>query len=132
LAKHEKKDISILFINIKDVFDHIFANQLLKIYQNLGLSKSLYSWIECFMNNRYLQLAFNGNKQEKTSFKIDISQDSSVSPILFLIYIRNIFPEINIMHIRSPSYINDIALSYALNSIKNNCEMLELAAEKLL
>jgi len=25
------------------------------------------------MNNRYLQLAFNENKQEKTSFKIGIS-----------------------------------------------------------
>src|SRR5436190_17713744 len=36
------------------------------------------------------------------------------------------------MHIRSPSYVDDIALSYASSSIKNNCEMLELAAEKLL
>src|SRR5437870_5019659 len=84
------------------------------------------------MNDRYLQLAFNSNKQEKTSFKISISQDSPVSPILFLIYIRNIFPEINIMHIRSSSYVNDIALFYSSSSIKNNCEMLELAAEKLL
>ncbi len=84
------------------------------------------------MNNRHLQLAFNGNKQEKTSVKIDISQDSLVSSILFLIYIRNIFPEINIMHIRSPSYVNDIALSYFSKSIKNNCKKLELAAEKLL
>ena len=36
------------------------------------------------------------------------------------------------MHIRSPSYVDNIALFYASNSIKNNCEMLELAAEKLL
>ena len=36
------------------------------------------------------------------------------------------------MHIRSPSYVDDIALSYSSNSINNNCEMLELAAKKLL
>ena len=90
------------------------------------------SWIECFINNRYLQLAFNGNKQEKTSFKIGILQGSPVSSILFLIYIRNIFPEINIIHIRSPSYVDNIALSYSLNSIKNNCEILKLAIKKLL
>ena len=84
------------------------------------------------MNNRHLQLAFDENKQEKTSVKIDILQDSSVSSILFLIYIRNIFSELNIMHIRSPSYVDDIALSYSSKSLESNCKMLELAAEKLL
>ena len=84
------------------------------------------------MNNRHLQLAFDENKQEKTSIKIDISQNSSVSSILFLIYIRNIFSEINIMQIRSSSYVDDIALSCFSESIEDNCKMLELAAEKLL
>jgi len=36
------------------------------------------------------------------------------------------------MHIRSPSYVDDITLSYSSSSIKNNCEMLELVTEKLL
>src|SRR5436190_23945225 len=47
-------------------------------------------------------------------------------------FLWNIFPEINIIYIRSSSYVDDIALSYSSKSIKNNCEMLELAAEKLL
>ena len=84
------------------------------------------------MNNRHLQLAFDGNKQEKTKVKIGIPQGSPVSPILFLIYIRNIFPKINIMHIRSPSYMNDITLSHSSKSIENNCKMLELVVGKLL
>ena len=36
------------------------------------------------------------------------------------------------MYIKSPSYVNDIALSYSSKSIENNCKKLELAAEKLL
>src|SRR5204862_7355581 len=107
LAKHEKKDTSVLFMDVKGAFDHVSANQLLKICQNLGLPRALCSWIECFLNDKYLQLAFDGNKQEKTSVKTGITQDSPVSPILFLIYIRNIFPDLNILHI--------IILSYATN-----------------
>ena len=84
------------------------------------------------MDNRHLQLAFDGNKQEKIRIKIGIPQGSPVSPILFLIYIRNIFPEINIMHIKSPSYIDNITLFYSSKSIKNNCKMLKLVVGKLL
>ena len=73
LAKHDNEDTSVLFMNVKGAYDHVSANQLLKICQNLGLSRSLCSWIECFMNNKHLQLAFDENKQEKTSVKIDIS-----------------------------------------------------------
>ena len=43
LAKHEKKDTFVLFMNIKNAFNHISANQLLKICQNLDLSKLLCS-----------------------------------------------------------------------------------------
>ena len=36
------------------------------------------------------------------------------------------------MRIRSPSYVDDVALSYSSKSIENNYKMLELAVEKLL
>src|SRR5947207_8119168 len=84
------------------------------------------------MNNRYVQLAFDGNKQEKTRVEIGIPQESPISPILFLIYIRDIFSEINSMQIRSPSYVDDIGLVASSETIEENCLMLENAAEKLL
>ena len=36
------------------------------------------------------------------------------------------------MHIKSPSYVNNIVLSYSLSSIKNNYKILELVAKKFL
>ena len=84
------------------------------------------------MNNRYVQLAFDENKQEKTRVEIEISQESSISSILFLIYIRDIFSEINSMQIRSSSYVDDIGLVASSETIEENCLMLENAAEKLL
>jgi len=41
LAKHENKMTSVLFINIKEAYDHVSVNHLLKICQKLKLSKSL-------------------------------------------------------------------------------------------
>ena len=62
IAKNENKITSVLFINIKGAYNHVSCNQLLKIYKNLNLPRSLCSWIEYFINNRYIQLAFDGNK----------------------------------------------------------------------
>src|SRR5438034_705498 len=84
------------------------------------------------MNNRYVQLVFDENKQEKIRVEIEISQESSISSILFLIYIRDNFSEINNMQIRSSSYVDDIELVVSLKIIEENCLILENAAEKLL
>ena len=84
------------------------------------------------MNNRYVQLAFDENKQEKTKVEIEISQESSISSILFLIYIRDIFSEINSMQIRNSSYVDNIELVASSETIEENCSLLKNAAEKLL
>src|SRR5438034_753524 len=84
------------------------------------------------MNNRYVQLVFDKNKQEKTRVEIKILQSSLISSILFLIYIRDIFSEINSMQIRSSSYVDDIELVASSKTIEENCLMLENITEKLL
>src|SRR5436189_6018128 len=43
LAKNENKITSVLFINVKEVYNHVSCNQLLKICKNLDLSRSLCS-----------------------------------------------------------------------------------------
>ena len=61
LAKHKKRVTSVLFINIKRAFNHISANQILKICQKLQLSKSLCYWIKFFLQDRKIQLKFDEN-----------------------------------------------------------------------
>ncbi len=52
MAKQDKKVILVLFINVKRAFNHVSANQLIKIYIDLGLPKLLYSWIDSFLVDR--------------------------------------------------------------------------------
>src|SRR6266536_3639543 len=122
MAKQDKKVISTLFINVKRAFDHVSANQLIKICINLGLSKSLYSWIDSFLVNRKIQLAFNNGTSIETDIQIGIPQDSPISPILFLIYIRNLFQD---LESRDKNYINNIGLIASSKSIEKNCKILK-------
>src|SRR5436190_1137925 len=92
-------------MDIKRAFDHILENQILKICQKLQLSKSLCYWIKFFLQDRKMQLKFDGNSQEITDIEIGIPQESPISPILFLIYIKFLFAE-------RKSSINERILSY--------------------
>ena len=67
--------------------------------------------------------------KKKQELKLKIPQESPISSILFLIYIRDIFSEINNMQIRSSSYVDDIELVASSETIEENCLMLENAAE---
>jgi hypothetical protein len=84
------------------------------------------------MSNRYIQLAFNREKSERTAIEIDIPQGSPVSLILFLIYIRFLFKETDNIKIRILSYLNNIAILAKLDTLKNNYQILENIAKKLI
>ncbi len=122
MAKQDKKVTSALFINVKGAFNHISANQLIKIYIDLNLPKLLYSWIDSFLVDKKIQLVFNNRTSIKTDIQIGIPQDSSISPILFLIYIRNLFQD---LESRNINYINNIDLIASSESIKKNCKILK-------
>jgi len=59
-------------MDIKGAFDHVSRNQLLGFCQRLGLPKSVYDWILSFMSDRYIQLAFDGEKDQKTRVETGI------------------------------------------------------------
>src|SRR6266498_2537111 len=128
LAKQDKKVISALFIDVKGAFDHVSANQLIKICIDLCLPKLLCSWIDSFLVDRKIQLAFDNGKSIKTDIQIGIPQGSPISPILFLIYIRNLFQD---LESRGMSYINNIGLVALSESIEKNCKILKEAVIRI-
>ena len=98
---------------------------MLKICQKLQLPKFLCYWIRSFLQNRRIQLKFDGNSQEMTNIEVGIPQGSPISSILFLIYIRFLFMERkSSTNKRILSYLNDIELVASSKSIEENCQLL--------
>ena len=125
LALKQKLITSCLFLNVKKAFDHVSTNQLLIILIKLNLLIQLKNWVNNFMNNRSIALAFDDQKQHTRQIKTDISQKSSISSILFFIYIRFLFSKIRIKaRTSSFSFIDDIQISVLSKNIENNCKTL--------
>lgn len=84
------------------------------------------------MNQRKMQLAFDNERMmNSVDIYTEIPQDSPVSPILFLIYISQLF-KLNNLSVRLPSYIDDIALVASSKTLHENCQKLQNAAKKLI
>jgi hypothetical protein len=74
-------------------------------------------------------LAFDGQIEEFSEVETGVPQGSPISPILFLIYIRDLFQ--NLEDVYPLSYIDDIALAISSTSWKKNARILQREVGKL-
>jgi Reverse transcriptase (RNA-dependent DNA polymerase) len=127
--KANKLKTSSLFLDVKGAFDHVSKNRLIAILVDLGLPISLIHWIYSFLEDRILRLSFDNNTEEFKPIDTGIPQGSPISPILFLIYIRDLFISNSIKYL---SYMDDIALIASSKSYKKNIEILQREAKSLI
>jgi ribonuclease HI len=131
LNKTNKLKTTALFLDVKGAFDHVSKNRLIQILANLKLPLSLINWISSFLADRTIRLTFDNNIEEFKPISTGIPQGSPISPILFLIYIRDLFKNLNI-NIKPLSYMDDISLIASSKSFKQNIGLLEREATKLI
>ncbi len=127
MAKSRENTLTCLLLDVKDVFDHVTLKQLIKILIKQKISINLINWVKCFLQNRVIDLAFDEECQKSKEISTEISQESSISLILFLIYIRHLFSKIRarIENLQSLSYIDDVALYVEGKSIDKNVKKLK-------
>ena len=109
---------STLFLDIKGAFDYVSKPRLLLILAKLGLPGNLSRWVLSYLSDRKIQLAFDNRIQpDPVRIDIGIPQGSPISPILFLLYVRDIVTE----KAFQLSYIDDFCIAVTSNSVRKNC-----------
>lgn len=126
--KREGLKTSVLFMDIKGAFDHVSRNRLLDICKRLQLPINLIAWIASFLQYRQLKLSFNNQTESFKPISTGIPQGSPISPILFLIYIRDLFQNNSTKFL---SYIDDIAVISSSSTWRKNINSLERATKQI-
>jgi len=131
MTKSRENTLICLLLDVKEVFDHVVLKQLIKILIKLKISVNLINWVKCFLQNRIIDLAFDDERQKSKKISTEISQDSSILLILFLIYIRYLFSKIHAKfeNLQSLSYIDDVTLYVEGKNIDKNVKILKNAAK---
>ena len=131
MMKSWENTLICLLLDVKEVFDHIALKQLIKILIRLKISVNLINWVKCFLQNWIIALAFDDERQKSKKISTEISQDSFISLILFLIYIWYLFSKIRakFKNLQSLSYIDDVMLYIKERNIDKNVKILKNAAK---
>ena len=78
--------------------------------QEMKINDDLIDWTKSFLTDRRVELVINECINSKKAVNTGIPQGSPVSPILFLIYLSEMFTEIEkaASEITSLSFVNDL------------------------
>lgn len=120
-----------LFLDVKGAFDNVSKVRLLQTMQQMGLPRQLVQWVDHFMSKREIALAFDGDREALQPVDTGIPQGSPCSPILFIIYLKPLFDELEHqgLGLQFPSYMDDVALVATSRTLAENVDLLERAAQ---
>ena len=98
------------FMNVKEVFDHVNSDKLICRMQEMRIDDDLIDWIRFFLTDRRVKLVIDECINLKKAMNTEISQELSISSILFLIYLSEMFTEMKktTSEIIFLSFVNDL------------------------
>lgn len=100
----------------------------------LNIDDDLIGWTQSFLTDRSVELVIDGYCNPKYKVESGIPQKSPVSPILFLIYISEVFFQVEekIPKVKCISFINDLGFIIGGQSLGEVGKLLEKAGKSAL
>ena len=122
----EKQVAGALLMDVKGAFDHVSRAKLAQRMANLGIDNDLIVWTQSFLTGRSMELVIDGFTNPRQKVEAGIPQGSPVSPILFLIYISEVFSavEAKLPNVTCVSFVDDLAFLISDSSINKVATLL--------
>lgn len=113
-------------LDISAAYDSVWRDGLrYKMRKQFNLQGRLYWWIDSFLKDRVGQVVLNGLNSRLYKFETGVPQGSSISPLLFLLYINDL-ADVIIEPIQCGMFADDVALWTAIETNSENEMQLQL------
>ena len=123
---------SMLTLDIQSAFDAVLSGQLVGQLQEQEWSINVIQWVASFTRSHTVSLHLGNHISQIFQIPADLSQDSPISPILFMLFIEPIFKQGSVCTRHGCfGYADDICQLVAILSLKENCITLQHCTEEL-
>lgn len=90
-ALNKNKFVCTIFLDVAKAFDCVNRKILLTKLEQIGLRGNVLKIFDSYMNNREQVVQINNTISDAKETKFGVAQGSRLGPLLFLIYINDIF-----------------------------------------
>ena len=87
----KKRHGTLISLDLEKAFDSVWINGLLWKLNNIGITGNVFGLIESFLRNRQLFVEIGEYQSEKFRTQIGVPQGAVLSPLLFIIFVSEMF-----------------------------------------
>ena len=111
-----------VFIDLQKAFDTVDHNILLSKLDHYGIRGVSNNWFRSYLTNRQQYVTVNGKDSDLRIMKFGVPQGSVLGPLLFLIYINDLY--LSIKHSTARHFADDTCLLIKSKSLKRMKKLL--------
>ena len=107
-----------VFLDVKSAFDSVWRNGLKSKIKRIGLSQQIEKLLFSFLDGRTLRVFIDNVWSEGITLGAGVPQGSSLSPILYLIFVNDLPNNLNLLKLSVSQFADDVAIWSSNSSVK--------------
>lgn len=127
---NSNKVASLLSLDIAGAFDNVSHARLLHILKTSRFPQWIVGFIQSFFQDRTTSMILGRYKGPPQPIQTGIPQGSTLSPILFLIFVKDLIPLLESDNSSASGFVDDTNILAWSNSTETNCKILETQHRK--